>query len=105
LPAPGHGAATPADPPRITVIDPAPAQCERLAREFGVAARGALAGDEAPCDVLVLAVKPQQMREALAPLAAHARNALVISASAPPTWRVGWTATRASCAPCPTRPP
>ena len=82
LPAPGHGAATPADPPRITVIDPAPAQCERLAREFGVAARGALAGDEAPCDVLVLAVKPQQMREALAPLAAHARNALVISVAA-----------------------
>jgi len=68
--------------PRITVIDPATTQCERLAREFGVAARSALAGDEAPCDVLVLAVKPQQMREALAPLAAHARNALVISVAA-----------------------
>ncbi|HPU51276.1 MAG TPA: pyrroline-5-carboxylate reductase [Burkholderiaceae bacterium] len=70
------------DTPRITVIDPEPAQRERLGREFGVSAVAGLAPGAAPCDVLVLAVKPQQMREALAPLAAHARQALVISVAA-----------------------
>ena len=71
-----------AAPANITVIDPVAEQCERLQRDFGVCAMPALAAGVAPCDVLVLAVKPQQMREALAPLAAHARPALVLSVAA-----------------------
>ncbi len=68
--------------PTITVFDPAPEQRERLARDFGVNAAIAPDADSPPCDVLILAVKPQQMREALVPLAAHARQALVISVAA-----------------------
>lgn len=68
--------------PEVTVIDPVPAQGERLARDFGITARTALAATDPPCDVLILAVKPQQMRDALAPLTAHARDALVISVAA-----------------------
>lgn len=68
--------------PAITVLDPAATQRERLASDFGVRALDALPAGEPGCEVLVLAVKPQQMREALLPLVAHARHALVISVAA-----------------------
>ncbi|MEI8304416.1 MAG: pyrroline-5-carboxylate reductase [Burkholderiales bacterium] len=68
--------------PHITVIDPAAGQRERLAREFGVQTLAAPAAQAQACDLLVLAVKPQQMREALLPLAAQARSALVVSVAA-----------------------
>lgn len=68
----------------ITVADPVAAQRERLHRDFGVhvVEQGAAAVHEA--DVVVLAVKPQQMAEvcrALAPALA-ARRPLVISIAA-----------------------
>jgi pyrroline-5-carboxylate reductase len=59
--------ATPGD---ITVADPAPAQLERLQREFGVrvaADNAAAAGD---ADLVVLAVKPQEMAAVARGLAA-----------------------------------
>lgn len=68
----------------ITVADPVPEQRERLHRDFGVHVvdQGVAAVHEA--DVVVLAVKPQQMAEAcrtLAPALA-ARRPLVISIAA-----------------------
>jgi pyrroline-5-carboxylate reductase len=76
------GGGTPAAPVRITVIDPSAPQRERLARDFGVTALAAADPALAVGEVLVLAVKPQQMREALLPLAAGARDALVVSVAA-----------------------
>jgi pyrroline-5-carboxylate reductase len=75
-------AGTSAAPPSITVIDPSAAQRERLVREFGVTALEAADPRVPVGDVLVLAVKPQQMREALLPVAASARDALVVSVAA-----------------------
>ena len=59
------------------------------------------------CDIFVLAVKPQQMRAALAPLAGQLGNALVVSIAA--GLRVAdlsrWLRdTDASCAACQTHP-
>lgn len=53
----------------ITVIDPGAAAREALATRFGVAVRAAPGADSPFADALVLAVKPQQARESLAPLA------------------------------------
>jgi pyrroline-5-carboxylate reductase len=49
----------------ITVIDPGPAARAGLASRFGVAVREAAGTDLPVADALVLAVKPQQMREAV----------------------------------------
>lgn len=55
---------------------------ERLAASYGVQTHaGALDAPEAP-DVLLLAVKPQQMKEACAPLVGRLGSALVISIAA-----------------------
>ncbi len=66
----------------VQVVDPSDACRERLAGRFGVRAVGAV--DEAllDCDVLVLAVKPQQMRAALAPLAQRLSGQLLLSIAA-----------------------
>src|SRR5574340_345331 len=55
---------------------------ERLAQRFGVRAVPALDDQALACDVLLLAVKPQQMREALAPLAGRLGPQLVVSIAA-----------------------
>lgn len=66
----------------IQVIEPVAEHREKLAATFGV--RCCEAPDEASlhCEVLVLAVKPQQMHEAVAPLAGRLKNILVISIAA-----------------------
>src|SRR5579872_6302991 len=68
---------------RITVSDPNAAALERLAGDYGV---GQAAGPEAVrgADVVVLAVKPQMMREALAALVPALQQArpLIISVAA-----------------------
>jgi pyrroline-5-carboxylate reductase len=101
----GRGAAGADGAPRVTVIDPAEAQRERLAREFGVTTLAAPDPAGPACDVLVLAVKPQQMREALLPMARPARDALVVSVAAGIRAAdiARWPG--ASCARCPTRRP
>jgi pyrroline-5-carboxylate reductase len=55
---------------------------ERLSSRFGVRAVPALDDAALACDVLLLAVKPQQMREALAPLAGRLGPQLVVSIAA-----------------------
>lgn len=57
----------------IRVVDPFPEAQARLARDFGVHAAGAPDAAFGASDVLVLAVKPQQFREAAAQLAPHLR--------------------------------
>jgi pyrroline-5-carboxylate reductase len=57
-------------PERIVVSDPDPAQCDKLARDHGVGIASDNAAAAAGSELLVLAVKPQQMRavaQALAP--------------------------------------
>jgi pyrroline-5-carboxylate reductase len=65
----------------ITVVEPGAAARESLATRFGVAVReSATAGGAA--DVVVLAVKPQQMKEAVRPLLPLASGTLVVSIAA-----------------------
>ncbi|CAG9176279.1 Pyrroline-5-carboxylate reductase [Cupriavidus laharis] len=55
----------------IRVVDPFPDAQQRLARDLGVHASGAPDAAFGASDVLVLAVKPQQFREAAASLLPH----------------------------------
>ena len=66
----------------ITVLEIDPQGRERLRGQFGVAVAAAVDEAELPVDVLVLAVKPQQMQAALAPLAGRLGATLVISIAA-----------------------
>jgi pyrroline-5-carboxylate reductase len=69
-------------PAAIKVVEPAPAARERLARDHGVACVER-ADDAAPFgDVVVLAVKPQQMDEAARSIAPHLADELVLSIAA-----------------------
>ncbi|WBL64883.1 pyrroline-5-carboxylate reductase [Thauera sp. WB-2] len=53
-----------------------------LAARFGVGVHASLDAAALACDVLVLAVKPQQMKAALAPIAGRLQGQLVISIAA-----------------------
>ncbi|MDP2809379.1 MAG: pyrroline-5-carboxylate reductase [Rhodocyclaceae bacterium] len=66
----------------IQVVEPVEASRERLAEAFGV--RCAPSADAAAlnCEVLMLAVKPQQMREAVAAFSGQLTGQLVISIAA-----------------------
>jgi pyrroline-5-carboxylate reductase len=66
----------------IKVIEVVPESRERLAVEFSVTCFAAVADAALDCDVIVLAVKPQQMREALEPLAGRLKSQLVVSIAA-----------------------
>jgi pyrroline-5-carboxylate reductase len=66
----------------MQVVDLQAENRERLAQRFGVRAVEALDDAALACDVLVLAVKPQQMRAALAPLAGRLGGQLVVSIAA-----------------------
>jgi pyrroline-5-carboxylate reductase len=66
----------------ISVIEVLPAARERLAAQHGIRASTAPDAATSEADVLVLAVKPQDMKTALAPLAPAARDKLVISIAA-----------------------
>ena len=66
----------------ISVIELSPAARERLAAQHGVRASAAPDAATLEADTLVLAVKPQDMKAALASLAGSARGKLVISIAA-----------------------
>ncbi len=94
----------------IAIVDPVDAQRAKLeaalpgVRTYASVAAAAIAGSS----IVVLAVKPQQMREACTALAPHVARCRSCCRSRPvraaATSRAGWAATRASCARCPTRP-
>lgn len=69
------------DPAAFTVVEPHEETRERLAARFGVAVRESAAGAGAHA-VVVLAVKPQQMREAVRPLRPLDPATLVVSIAA-----------------------
>lgn len=66
----------------IQVVEPNDAAREQLTNTFGVRATATADASALACDVLVLAVKPQQMKEAVAPLAGKLGQHLVISIAA-----------------------
>ncbi len=66
----------------IQVVELLQAGRERLQNDFGVRAIDTLDAQALDCDVLVLAVKPQQMRQALAPVAGQLVRQLVVSIAA-----------------------
>jgi pyrroline-5-carboxylate reductase len=66
----------------IQVVEPVPTARERLTAAFGVRCAPIVDAAALNCEVLVLAVKPQQMREALAPVTGKLTNQLVISIAA-----------------------
>lgn len=66
----------------IKVVETLAENRDRLARTFGVACFDLASAAALDSDALVLAVKPQQMREALAPLAGHLRRQLIVSIAA-----------------------
>ncbi|MEQ1515880.1 MAG: pyrroline-5-carboxylate reductase [Usitatibacteraceae bacterium] len=68
-------------PEDFRVIDPV-AEIRATISTLGVNAAAALTSDGLDADVIVLAVKPQMMREAIAPIAGSLTNQLVISIAA-----------------------
>ena len=66
----------------ISVVEPFEAARARLTSEFGVTAVAAPGAEVAASDLIVMAVKPQNMREAAAALAPHLKNQLVLSIAA-----------------------
>lgn len=70
------------DAASIRVIDPVAGARERLVRDYGVRCYEALPADTALGEVIVLAVKPQQMREACAALSGRLRDELILSIAA-----------------------
>ena len=66
----------------IHVIDPNAEALARLAQQYGASTSGAIDAGVDDSDVLVLAVKPQQMRDVAAALAPHLTDQLVLSIAA-----------------------
>ena len=66
----------------IQVVEPVAEARERLTESFGVRCAPSLDAAALNCEVLVLAVKPQQMKEALAPAAGKLSDQLVVSIAA-----------------------
>jgi len=66
----------------IQVVEPIAAARERLTAAFGVRCAPLVDAAALNCEVLMLAVKPQSMKEALAPVAGKLEHQLVISIAA-----------------------
>jgi len=66
----------------IQVVEPFEQARERLVAAFGVRCVAAVDAAALNCEVLVLAVKPQQLREAVAPFRGKLDNQLVVSIAA-----------------------
>jgi pyrroline-5-carboxylate reductase len=66
----------------IHVVDPNPDALVRLQQQFGVSAAPQIDAAIARSDVIVLAVKPQQMKEVVAQLKPHVSSQLVLSIAA-----------------------
>lgn len=66
----------------IHVVDRNPEALERLAQQYGVRTANAIDAQVSDSEIVVLAIKPQQMREVAAELAPHLRGQLVLSIAA-----------------------
>lgn len=70
------------DAREVNIVEPVAAARAQLAERFGVTAAAGVADLAAVGAVVVLAVKPQQMREAVKPLAARLQHQVVLSIAA-----------------------
>lgn len=68
--------------PNIHVVDINPASLQGLQQQFGVSTANRIDSAIAASDVIVLSVKPQQMRSVAAELAPHLSSQLVLSIAA-----------------------
>ena len=66
----------------IQVVEPFRESREKLSETFGVRCAEAVDAAALNCDIVVLAVKPQQLREAVAPLCGKLTDQLVVSIAA-----------------------
>ena len=66
----------------VNIVEPIAAARAQLTDRFGLTTAGAINELAQIGDVVVLAVKPQQMRDAVAPLAARLQNQVVLSIAA-----------------------
>lgn len=66
----------------ITVVDRSAETLDRLAAHYGVGTAPSIEQAADAADVIVLAVKPQQMQEAVAPLQGRLRRQIVLSIAA-----------------------
>lgn len=66
----------------IHVIDPNADALQKLAQQFGVTTSQTTGTELGQCDVIVLAVKPQQMKEVAAQLLPHIGKQLILSIAA-----------------------
>jgi len=66
----------------IQVVELNPANRDKLAREFGVTCHAGPEPAAWACDLAILAVKPQQMKAAVAPLVPYLEEQLVVSIAA-----------------------
>jgi len=66
----------------IHVVDPNTDALQKLQQQFGVSTAPTIDAALARCDVMVLAVKPQQMKEVVAQLRPHVSTQLVLSIAA-----------------------
>ncbi|MBL8489949.1 MAG: pyrroline-5-carboxylate reductase [Rhodocyclaceae bacterium] len=66
----------------IQVVEPQADHRERLTATYGVRCTGSVDAAALACDALVLAVKPQQMKEALAAVSGHLSGQLLVSIAA-----------------------
>jgi pyrroline-5-carboxylate reductase len=66
----------------LAAVDPSAAQRESLVARFGIATHAAADATALSAEVVVLAVKPQQMREAIAAVAPLIASQLVLSVAA-----------------------
>jgi pyrroline-5-carboxylate reductase len=71
-----------APPASLAAIDPSDAQRASLGERFGIATHAGPTREALDAEVVVLAVKPQQMREAVAAVAPHVAAQLVLSVAA-----------------------
>jgi pyrroline-5-carboxylate reductase len=90
----------------LYVVDPGEEARARAGKDFGVATGTAIDSTLADYDAILLAVKPQVLKDVAAALQPVLSKQLVISiapAFVPPTCRAGSAVIRKSCAPCRTR--
>ncbi len=66
----------------IAAVELNPDNRAKLAADYGICTYAGPDADAWACDLIVLAVKPQQMKEACAPLAPHLGQQLVVSIAA-----------------------
>lgn len=66
----------------IHVVDPNPEALQKLQQQFGVSTASQIEGSLAQSDVIVLSVKPQQMKDVVTQLQPHVSAQLILSIAA-----------------------